>query len=211
MENVDEKILKQRVAMEEFEKQRFAKETIEEEIKQSIFDGIIHVNKIPVTFSERTLLQDKIAIWMPEDFEELTPEEIASIYILGNKPELVLGNTYLNLSVGFHYTENVVPNEFMGDFVKIAKVVFNRIGPKVRIISEKVHKVGKHTVSSLECVSHTITDEIYNVMFFSSLEGKVLIGFINFNIKFRERYKAIVDEMLQSFRFIEDEVESEED
>ena len=41
MENMDEKIIKQRAAMEEFEKQRFSKETIEKENEQSIFEGTI--------------------------------------------------------------------------------------------------------------------------------------------------------------------------
>lgn len=210
MKNVDEEILKQKNAMEEFEKQRFAKETVEEENKQSIFDGEISVNRIPVTFQERLLLDQKIGIWMPDDFEELSPEAIAAIYLLGNKPELVLGNSYLNFSVGFHYTQHEVPNEYMGDFLKIARLTLERSGPKVRIMSEKVRQVGKHTVSSMELISHTITDSVYNIMFFSSLEGRVLLGFINFNYKFLNRYKTIAGEMLESFHFVEDEKEGEE-
>ncbi len=211
MRNVDEEILKQRAALEEFEKQRFSKETIAEENKQSIFNGEILINKIPVTFEEKLLLENKIGMWMPEDFEALSEETIAAIYLLGNKPELVLGNSYLTFSVGFHYTQHKVPNEYMGDFLKIAKLTLERSGPKVRIVSEKVQKVGKHTVSSLELISHTVTDSVYNIMFFSSLEERVLIGFINFNCKFMERYKVIAKEMLQSFRFIEDEQEGGEE
>lgn len=210
MKNIDEEILKQRAAMEQFEKQRFSKETVEKENKQSIFAGEILVNKIPVTFAEKLLIENKVGIWMPEDFEALSEEAIAAIYLLGNKPELVMGNSYLTFSVGFHYTQHEVPNEYMGDFLKIAKLTLERSGPKVRIVSEKVQKTGKHTVSSLELISHTVTDSVYNIMFFSSLEGRVLIGFINFNCKFMERYKSIAREMLQSFRFIEDEQEGGE-
>ena len=51
-------------------------------------------------------------------------------------------------------------------------------------------------------------DTVYNYMFFSSLEDRVLIGFINFNIKYQERYRPIAEEMIQSFRFPDDEKES---
>ena len=102
MENMDEKIIKQRAAMEEFEKQRFSKETIEKENEQSIFEGTIEVNKIPVKFSERLLFDGQIGIWMPEDFEELSQENIDAIYLLGNKPDMVFGNSYLNFSLGFN-------------------------------------------------------------------------------------------------------------
>jgi len=209
MKNIDEEILKQRAKIEEFERERFSEETVETEIRQSIFQGTISINKIPVTFAERTLLDGKAAIWVPEDFEAISQEAIAAIYLLGNKPELVLGNTYLNFSVGFHYTQNEVPDEYMGDFLKIARMALERCGPKVRILSEKVKKVGKHTVSHMHLLSHTITDTVYNVMFFSSLEGRILIGFINFSNRYRKRYLPIAEEMLQSFRFTGDGTEDE--
>ena len=204
MENMDEKILKQREALEEFEKQRFSEETIKEENKQSIFQGTVQINKIPVRFSERLIQDYKIAIWMPEDFEELSPEAIGAIYLLGNKPDMVYGNSYLNFSVGFHYTDHEVPDEYMGEFIKIARMIMERMGPKTRIYAQKVRKTGNHTISHMEVISHTVTDAVYNIIFFSSLEGKVLIGFINFNYKFFDRYHAIAEEMLQSFHFIEE-------
>lgn len=208
-ENMDEKILKERAKYEEFQKKRFAKETIEEENKQSIQSGTILINQIPVTFSERIILEDKAAIWMPDDFEELTQEEISTIYLLGNKPQIVWGNTYLNFSLGFHYTEHKVPNEYMGDFAKIAKMMLEKTGPKVTIYGMKNRKSGKHNISYLELVSHTLDAAIYNIMFFSSLEERILIGFMNFGYKHSKRYQPIALEMLETFRFLEDEEEEQ--
>lgn len=209
MKNVDEELLRQKAKIEEFERERFSEETVEAETGQSIFQGTISIHKIPVAFAEKTLLDGKAAIWMPEDFEAISPEAVAAIYLLGNKPELVMGNAYLNFSVGFHYTQHEVPDEYMGDFLKIARMALERCGPKVKILSEKVRKVGKHTVSHMHLLSHTITDTVYNVMFFSSLEGRILIGFINFSNRYRKRYLPIAEEMLQSFRFTGDGPENE--
>lgn len=209
MANIDESILKKKQAIEEFEKQRFSKETVEEENKQSIFNKEITINSIPVKFSARKLLDNQIEIWMPEDFEGLPPEAIAAIYLLGNKPDLVFGNSYLNFSIGFRYTEHEIPNEYMGDMLSIVKLTLERTGPKVRILSEKKRQVGKHMVSSLQLISHTVTDAVYNIMFFCSLQGRMLMGFINFNYKYRERYIPIAEEILQSFHIVEDEGESE--
>ena len=63
-------------------------------------------------------------------------------------------------------------------------------------------------MSYLELISHSVTDTVYYYIFFSSLEDRVLIGFINFNIKYQERYRPIAEEMIQSFRFPDDEKES---
>ena len=136
---MDETILKQRQAMEEFEKQRFSKETVEEENRQSIFQGSIEINKIPVTFAERRLFDGRAGIWMPEDFEPLPEEAIAAIYLLGNKPELVFANSYLTFSVGFHYTEHEVPNEYMGDFSKITRMI-------LQCAPDSLHKLASHSI-----------------------------------------------------------------
>ncbi len=202
MQNVDEKIIKQRAAMEEFERQRFSKETIEQENKQSIFEGTIEINKIPVKFSKRILFDGQIGIWMPEDFEELSQENINAIYLLGNKPDMVFGNSYLNFSIGFHHTENEVPDEYMGEFGKLARMILEKMGPKTNIYTQKTEVKDEHTISWLELTSHTVTDTVYNIMFFSSFKKRVLIGFINFHYRFLERYKPIADEIRESFHFI---------
>ncbi|MCM1184801.1 MAG: hypothetical protein NC337_15645 [Roseburia sp.] len=210
MPELDEELIKKRELLEQFERERFSRETIEREKEKSIFDGQIPVNMVPVTFAEREFLDGKAAIWMPEDFEELTPEEVAVSYPLGNKPDKVYSNSYLDLAVGYNYTQHEVPDEYMGDFLKIAKLALERTGPKVRILSEKVRRTQKHTISSIEMISHTITESICNFMYFASLEGRVLLGFINFNCRNRERYKPIAREMLSSFRFTDEEADRED-
>ena len=200
MPEMDEELIRKREMLEQFERERFSQETIERENSQSIFDGKIQVNMVPVTFAERVFLDGKAAIWMPEDFEELTPEEVAVSYPLGNKPDKVYSNSYLDLAAGYNYTQHEVPEEYMGDFLKIARLSLERTGPKVRILTENVRKTGGHTISSMEMISHTVTESIYNLMYFTSLEGRVLLGFINFNCKNRGRYKPIAQEMLSSFR-----------
>lgn len=204
MAQMDEELLRRREIQEEFERERFSEENIAEEKTQSIFDGTIMINMVPTAFSERTFLDDKVAIWMPEDFTELSPQEIAMSYPLGNKPDKVYMNSYLDLATGYTYTQHEVPEEYMGDFPKVVRIALERMGPKVRILSEDMRSTEKHIISSIEMISHTITEAIYNLMYFASVDGRVLMGFINFNYQNMERYQSIAQEMLASFRFTDE-------
>lgn len=49
MSEMDEELIKKRELLEQFERERFSQENIEKENGQSIFDGEILVNMIPVT------------------------------------------------------------------------------------------------------------------------------------------------------------------
>ncbi len=209
MSYVDEDIIRQRELAEQKQKLQSLEKTVVEEEYQSVFNGEVLLDGQSVTFTERLLFEDKVAVWMPEDFVTFSPEQIARIYILGNKPELVFGNSSLKFSIGFHYTEQRLSDAYMGEFSKLARVMLEQSGPKVRIISEKIKKTQNHTISSLELISHSIVDAIYNILFFCSLDERVLIGFLNFNYESFEIYGAVAKEILQSFRFM-DETEVKE-
>lgn len=76
MAQMDEELLRRREMREEFERERFSKETVEKEKTQSIFDGTILINMVPVTFTERTFLEDKVAIWMPRILQSCLHERL---------------------------------------------------------------------------------------------------------------------------------------
>lgn len=61
----DEELLRLRQKAEEFNKQRVSEDTLEEELKESIYDPVTHITKIPVVFEERELLDGRITMRVP--------------------------------------------------------------------------------------------------------------------------------------------------
>lgn len=211
MEHIDEKILKaknqmeeQMLAakkqMEEKEAKRHAEETIQEELKQSIYDESIQIYGIPIKFTEMKLIDNRITLRLPEDFELVSEEAIAQVYFLGNKPQYVLANDYLYFNVGFNRTEHPVPNSAIGDFSKVAKTMLERVGPKVKILDSSLFQSNDYNVATIEFISRAVDQTIYNQMFYVSLDNKLLIGFINFPSKYSKRLKPIGDEIIHSFQ-----------
>lgn len=208
MEQMDEKLLKAKKQMEEMEKSRHSSETIEEELKQSIYDEQMTIYKIPVQFKPFELMDGKMSIYMPQDFNQVEEEVIAQVYPLGNKPQYVFSNGYLYFSIGFSYTQQSIPNEQMKEFSQLAKVILERVGPKAQIYEAKHHQVGDDYISTLTLITQTLEQAMYNQMFFCSLEGRLLIGFINFPAKYNERLKPLAKEIVQSFKIIHKEEEA---
>ncbi len=206
MPEMDEEILRSRQKIKAFEQERFSDETIENEKNQSILDGTILVNRIPISFAERTILEGRAAMWMPTDFEVLPQEIVEASYPYMDRPDVVYTNGYLGMATGYRHTSYEIPDTYMGEFMQIAKSALNNAGPNVTILTEHMRKTQKHTLTSLEMISHTITEAIYNILYFASLNDRVLFGFINFDFKLRKRYVSIAKEMLDSFYFTDEEV-----
>ncbi len=211
MNQSDETLIKLQNEISDMDKKAHEEDEVQKEIdNQSIFDNNITVYGLPIKFSSRQILDGKAKIHMPTDFEELDQEEIAVIYPLGNKPQAVYGNTYFEFSIGFNHTQHNLPDTMMVELRSVVKALLEKAGPKIRIFKEKElinnkGQINETKMSTLEFTSHTLTDVMYNMMFFTSIDDRVLIGFINFSTKNLKRHQAIATEVIKSFEIIKGE------
>lgn len=205
----DELIIKARQEQEKMEEARHSEEVVEQEILQSIYDEVIYIFAIPVVFKDIELLDGKARMRMPEDFTARTEEEIASVYCLGTKPQYVFSNGYLRFMVALNWTSNLIADGNIFDFTRFAKQAIERIGPKSRILNVEKLKKEAHNLAVLEFIAQTIDSVNYNVMFFTSLEGRLVIGSITFDQRFVKRLRPLTLEMAKSFQLVERKEESE--
>jgi hypothetical protein len=203
----DEEILKEKKRLKNEEAKRKSDETIEKEMEASIFDGTIHIFDMPVKFVEREIEELGISIWMPEQFYLFDEELRKLMYPMGNAPTHVYGAQDLPFNVAFNHTSNRIPNEGMREFLKIAVKTMENLGPKTRIIKAEVISKEDINMGNIEFISNAIDMSVYNVMFYISLQGRLLIATINFPNKDRKRLMPIAKEIVESFTILkEDEI-----
>ena len=201
----DSFIMKARQERERIEQARHSDEVVEEELKQSIYDDVVTIFGIPVIFKEFDIIEDKAVIRMPSDFIARSEDEIASVYFLGSKPQYVFSNGYLNFMLAFHWTESRIPEDAVFDFLRFAKQAIERIGPKARILEEERLEKDGQKVAILQMIAQTIDSVNYNIMFFTVLEGRLLIGSLTFEQKYRKRLLPLALEIVKSFSIKKEE------
>ena len=201
----DSVIMKARQERERIEQARHSDEVVEEELKQSIYDDVVTIFGIPVIFKEFDIIEDKAVIRMPSDFIARSDDEIATVYFLGSKPQYVFSNGYLNFMLAFHWTESRIPEDAVFDFLRFAKQAIERIGPKARILEEERLEKDGQKVAILQMIAQTIDSVNYNIMFFTVLEGRLLIGSLTFEQKYRKRLLPLALEIVKSFSIKKEE------
>jgi len=195
----DELIIKARRKIEEAERERHSDQVVEKEIQQSIYDEVVTIFEVPVVFQEWNILDGHAAIWMPSDFIARTDEEIASVYTLGTKPQYVYSNGYLSFMIAFNWTTNLISNDNIHDFTQFASRAIERTGPHCRILNTEKLNRPDCNLSILQFLAQTLDSVNMNVMFFASIEGRLLIGSITFNQKDANRLRPLAVEMAKSF------------
>ena len=195
----DELIIKARRKMEEAEKARHSSEVVMRELQQSIYDDVLTVFDIPVIFKDWEIIEGRATIRMPSDFILRTDDEVSRVYALGSKPQYVYSNGYLGFMIAFNWTNNMISNDNIHDFTQFASRAIERTGPQCRIVNTEKLVRPDCNMAILQVFAQTLDSVNLNVMFFVSVEGRLLIGSITFNQKDADRLRPLAVEMAKSF------------
>lgn len=194
---IDEKILELKNSAKQAAKQP---PTDEPAIKQSIYDETVDLFGYPTTFADRELLDGQISLRIPEDFVALDADVVHVLYPLGNRPQLVMGNEPFYFMIGFNHTQHRIPNEQMNEFPAVARALLEKCGPQVQTVKTETILCGDRQVATMHFISQTVDEALYNLMFYTTLDERLLIGFINFRYQDRKTLAPLAEEIVASYR-----------
>lgn len=205
MGNLDEEILKARRNIKEEEEKNHSQENIEKELEESIFSGKIHIYGEEVEFSRKTIEEYGVSILMPVTSYELDDEIKKVIYPMDTRPQYVFGNRSVNITVSFQHTVHKILKEQLEDFMTYSRKLLLSVGPKVMFLKTNMLEKENDKIGVMEFVSSAMDTNVYNIQFYIPEDDGLLIGAINFPVKYKDRQMKIAQEMLQSV-----EIEREE-
>lgn len=206
MSGIDEEILKAKKQMAAAQEKAQSEENLEKELKESIFDGMIHIHEQEVTFSEREIKDLGIRIYMPDAFFQFNNDLKNLLYPMGKNPKYVFGGEDITFQLAVDCTDNMVPDDGIPKFLPMAKKILETLGPKTRVIGTGNVIIDNRNVAIMEFVSRAVDTNVYNVMFYFSRNNHLMIGTVNFPSKHQKRFIKVAKEIIDSLKIIEEEV-----
>ncbi len=212
MEYKDEEILKKKKEIEQAEKKLEANKNQKAEAQESIYDEKVHIIGVETHFERRQIPELKVSIYMPENFFQLADDIKTLIYPAGNAPSHVFAGEDINFQMALSQTVHKVPDSGMKEFVDTSAQILQAIGPKVtiveKIIEEKEDDNGdSFHIGMIAFVSRAVDMMVYNIQYFVSIDGQLLLGTINFPSKFKKRMIPMAKEIIRSIEIIKTEEE----
>lgn len=202
---VDEEILKAKKARQIEEKEQQAQLDLEKENAESIFNGMVHIYGRETTFSRRVIEDCGISLFMPDEFELMDEELKKLIFPLSHPPKYVFASGDTQFQITINPTESVVPNDGIPRFMEISKSILQKMGPQSRILATATIKKEEKNIGIMEVVTQAADMKVYNVMFYISINNKVLIGTILCPAKCHERMVSISKEIIDSIEVFGEE------
>ena len=152
-----------------------------------------------VELEKRSILLDKVDILVPKDFNVMSEEKVKLKYPIGKGPTLVFTNEEATINVAFSTTPDLASEYLIPEYLETFKNTYENIFPSAIWYSSGVEKINGKNIGKLEFLSPAAIDtKVYNLIFFTDLDGALLIVTVNAKEKQMNDWKPIAHEIMNS-------------
>ena len=150
------------------------------EPKEQLISQVIYENKpVSIISQKLNLLNGKLIIDLPEGFDIMGKEMLVVKYPSNNRPTLVYTNKNGSINFTFNHTNNDIPKDKLPEILPAFVKHFSSIYPQIEWFKKGIEKFKGKDFVVLEFITPAIDSKIYNLMYVTVLEGKMLMCSFN--------------------------------
>lgn len=155
---------------------------------------------VNIDLETKSLLNGKVQLKIPKGFEIMSEELMKLKYPSERRPTLVYSNKSGGINVALNLTQNKVNQEQIPAMKDNLLQTFKNVYPSAAWKGSGVKTINGKKVGYLELVTPAIDTEIYNLIFFTDLDGKLLLCTFNCTKKSINEWTPTAKEIMNSLK-----------
>lgn len=172
---------------------------IKDELKEvSVSQALYQEEQVSNVLQKKNLLGGKLMVELPNNFDLMSKEMLASKYPESNRPTIVYTNKEGSINFAFNHTFNDIPKDKLPKVLPVFVGQFNSIYPQIKWFKKEVEKINGKDFVILEFITPAIDSKIYNIMYVTVLEGRMLMCSFNCLEYQRNEWEAKAKKSLNS-------------
>ena len=172
-------------------------------VENDINKGYIIVKYQKLALEEKEVMDGKLKMCLPKNFE-LMPEELVSIkYPDEDGPEYIYSDESSTVNITFSLEEGEVDSSEVEEIRDITIKEIKRLYPDSPIEDKALLQTEVGTISTFSFQVPLVDDEIYNLMFFMALSEGLLVGGFNCSGYDKKEWQPVVMQLLTTIKIVE--------
>jgi hypothetical protein len=155
---------------------------------------------LEVELETKSLLDDRIELMIPKDFTIMSDEMMKVKYPSENRPALVYTDESGGVNVALNPTQHKASQDqissYKDDFVRTFKMIY----PSAKWKDSGVAEINGRKVGYLELITPALDTKIYNLIFFTDLDEKLLLCTFNCTRKDIKFWAPLAKSIMNSLR-----------
>ena len=141
--------------------------------------GLVSFSPSVIELVKRSILNDQVEILLPKDFEIMSEEMLNIKYPSNRRPTLVFTDSTAGVNVAFNHTTSKADQQQIDAYKENFVSTFKNLYPSAVWKGSGVKEINGKKVGYLELITPAIDTKIYNLMFFTDLDGRLLLCTFN--------------------------------
>jgi hypothetical protein len=149
-----------------------------------------------------TLLNESLKVQIPREFKIMDSEMLNLKYhVTAKRPTVVYTDSVGEINVAFNHTKD---NISVADVPKVQESILNQFKqtPAITLISSDYRGINGKDFFIVKFYSPAVDAQIYNLMFGTELNGKLLMGTFNCTVNHLQEWQPIADKIVNSLEVL---------
>lgn len=156
-----------------------------------------------VNLEEFSFLSDRLSLLIPTSFSIMSEEMAALKYPSERRPSVIYTNESGSVNVAFRLTESEASQSQIPENLNILKKSFEIMYPSAQWYTSGVVFINEKRVGFLELLTPAADSEIYNLIWFTDLDGKLLLTTFNCTKEQMDNWKPIAKTIMDSQKYFD--------
>ncbi|WP_202710987.1 hypothetical protein [Sporosalibacterium faouarense] len=168
--------------------------------EKSTVDLEFNIGNEKVLLQHKKILNDRIEILIPKSFNLMSEEMAKFKYPYERRPKLVYTNDTGSVNIAFNYTQSKVTNNQIKEYKDFFKETLSKLHPSAKWYRDYLIQVDNRDIGVLELLTPALDTKVYNLMFFTDLDGKLLMMTFNCTEKEMKDWKPVAECIMNSLK-----------
>ncbi|PNQ82795.1 hypothetical protein [Paenibacillus sp. F4] len=161
-----------------------------------------------LVFAQRYLVDERISITMPKSFRDMPIDEQLLKYPSHHRPDFIFTNEAGTINLTFKHTESPLQTAELEDFTDEMAMVVKQTQKLTEWFGHEVLEVGENRIGYCEFMTPVWNARMYNLSFFTVLEGRALMCAFNCTEEEMVTWKPVARSMLLTLKIEPERKES---
>lgn len=150
----------------------------------------------------KTILNNKAEILVPADFEIMSEDLLKAKYPSGNRPTLVYTNEATTVNLAANHTANRIALSELPQALGAFTGQFEQLYPTAQWYRKEMTEINGRDFAVLELITPAVDTDIYNLMFVTSLDGRMLMFSFNCTTDLLTEWKPQAQQIMASVKIL---------
>lgn len=170
-----------------------------EGVQGSISEGIFIKEEL-YTFEETWLFDGRMQVMLPKSFTDMPIGQAKLKYPMEQRPQVIKTNERTDINFTFSLLEQPMENRQVKMMRDSLRRVLRRARPDMKFMEDGLEEIEEHTIGWFEFISNGLDGKLYNIMYFTPIDSKLMQGIFNCPVKEAQNWKSVVLQVMHTIK-----------